>query len=205
MVNPTTVPAALVLLDFQQGLTAIPDAADPPPLAAAVAEHGVLDKAAAALATARARGLTVAHVRVAFEAGHANRTNRTPRFDDHEAAGRFLLGSAASEFCTEVAPADGEPVFSKGSVAAFASTTLERALRVRGARTLFLAGIATHLAVESAAREAADRGFEVVVLGDGCTAPDQGLHEHAITQTIPLFAEVIDTDGLGQRLDAVTG
>ncbi len=196
--------AALVLIDLQVGLCGMPEGAEPPPLAAAVADRGVLGAAAAALATAREHGVAVMHVHLAFEAGHGNRTNRTPRFDDHEGAGRFAVGSEAARFCREVSPVPGEPVFAKGSVSPFASTALERALRARRIGTLFIGGVATHLAVESAAREAADRGFEVVVIGDACAAPSEALHEHSITQTIPLFAEIVDLAGFSARLEAET-
>ena len=197
--------AALVLVDLQLGLCRSPIGAEPNLLAVAVAERGVLSAAAAALEVARRRELHVAHVRLAFDIAYANRTNRTPRFDEHEHMGRFAAGSESVEFCPEVTPRPGEPVFEKGSVSAFASTTLERALRAQGVQTIFLGGVATHLAVESLAREAADRGFNVVVLGDVCAAPSTVIHEHAITQTIPLFAEVVDTHDFEQRLDAETG
>ncbi len=194
---------ALVLIDLQIGLAGTPAGAEPQPLAAFVAERGVLAAAAAALDVARRSSLNVAHVRLAFDAAYANRTNQTSRFDDHEDAGRFAADSESVQFCGEVAPIPGEFVFDKGSVSAFASTTLERTLRARGIRTLVLGGVATHLAVESAAREAADRGFEVLVLKDACAAPP-ALHEHAVTQTIPLFAQVVDMSGFEQRLDAAT-
>ena len=203
MVNRARPTTALVLIDLQMGLAGTPVGAEPQPLAALVAERGVLAAAAGALGLSRERSLEIVHVRLAFDAAYANRTNRTARFDDHEAAGRFSSDSDAAQFCREVAPIPGELVLDKGSVSAFASTILERTLRARGVRRLVLGGVATHLAVESAAREAADRGFEVIVLEDVCAAPP-ALHEHSITQTIPLFAQVVDTSGLGHRLDAVT-
>jgi nicotinamidase-related amidase len=200
MVTRAAPNAALILIDFQLGLCRPPAGQEPPPLAAAVAEHGVLAAAHAALTAMRAHGGLVAHVHLAFAHGYANRTNRTARFDDHEAAGRFAAGSESVQFCPEVAPADAELVFAKGSVGPFASTPLERALRARGVGTLFICGVATQLAVESMTREGADRGFEVVVLGDACAAPSAEFHEHAINKTIPLFAEVVDTTELRRRL-----
>lgn len=200
MVSASAQETALVLLDLQEGLCRAPREGEPPPLAAAVAERAVLPTAAAALGLARERGLVVVHVRLAFSEEHANRTNRSPRFDDHERAGRFARGSDAVTFCGEVAPEPGELILEKGSVGPFASTPLDVVLRLRGVRTLLVAGVATHLAVESTVREAADRGFEVIVLEDACAAPTAELHEHAVTQTIPAFAEVIAAGELGERL-----
>lgn len=206
VVTQTELPAAaLLLVDLQVGLCGAPEGAEPPPLAAAVAERGVLAAAGAALSAARAHGLAVGHVRLAFDEAYANRTNRTARFDDHERAGRFAAGSDSVRFCDGVTPADGELVFAKGSVSPFASTALEAALRARGIRTLFIGGVATHLAVESAAREAADRGFEAFVLEDLCAAPSRELHEHAVGQAIPAFAEVVSGEAFAGWLGGAAG
>jgi nicotinamidase-related amidase len=64
-------------------------------------------------------------------------------------------------------------------------------LTARGITTLAIAGVATHLAVESSARDAADRGFAVTVIADACTAPPP-LHTYALENTLPAFAEISD-------------
>lgn len=195
--------SALVLVDLQLGLCGGVAGAAPTPLTHAVEERGVLAAAARALKSAREASLTVVHVRLSFAEGYGNRTNRTQRFDDHEAAGRFASGSEAVDFCEPVRPQAGELVFEKGSVSPFASTALETVLHGRGIRTLFVGGVATHLAVESAARDGGDRGFEVVVLEDLCAAPSEELHAHAVGQTIPAFGEVISVPTFHERLGAM--
>lgn len=180
---------ALMLIDLQVGLCK-PEGVAGAALAPVIAELGTLDAAAACLRAARSAGLEVIHVRLAFDPSYRRRTNRTERFDGHEAAGRFLADSADSAFCDEVVPKAAELVVDKASVSPFASTALEAWLHARGIRRIVVCGVATHLAVESAAREAADRGFHVTVIADACAAP-QTLHEHAIEKTIPAFANVV--------------
>lgn len=189
---------ALLLIDLQVGLCSS-DGVAGAVLSGVVAERGTLGAAARCLAAARDAGIDVVHVRLAFDEGFARRTNRTERFDGHETAQRFLEGSPDVELCEQVAPRPGELVVSKGSVSPFASTGLEAWLHARGRRSLALCGVATHLAVESGAREAADRGFSVTVVADACAAPEP-LHAHAVERTIPSFAEVITTKELVQRL-----
>ncbi|MCU1673652.1 MAG: cysteine hydrolase [Frankiales bacterium] len=180
----------LLLVDLQNGLCK--GSPDPTPLSTAVDEGNVLANAGVCLAAARKAGVEVIHVRLGFDPAYAARTNRTARFDDHEKNRRFLLGSASAEFCEEVTPADDELVVSKGSVSPFASTALHAVLTSRGLTQLYIAGVATHLAVESGVREAADRGFQTTVIADACAAPEP-LHTHSIQSTLPAFAHVIST------------
>lgn len=189
----------LLLIDLQNGLCkGLPD---PTPLSTAVHEGDVLANAAACLAAARRAGLEVIHVRLGFDAAYAGRTNRTARFDDHEKNQRFLIGSPSADFCEEVTPEAHELIVSKGSVSPFASTALHAVLTSRGVRQLYIAGVATHLAVESGVREAADRGFQITVLADACAAPEP-LHSHSIEATLPAFAQVTSTqDFVGMLAD----
>jgi nicotinamidase-related amidase len=194
---------ALMLVDLQVGLCK-PGGVGAAALADVVAERGTLAAAASALEAARAAGLDVVHVRLAFDDGYRRRTNRTERFDGHEKNRRFVEGSADTEFCEEVRPQDGELVVSKGSVSPFASTGLLPWLLARQIRRVAVCGVATHLAVESAAREGADHGLHVSVLGDACAAPAD-LHTHSMDKNIPAFAEVISSAEFVERVREAAG
>ncbi len=184
--------SALLLIDLQVGLCD-PSGAGAGPLSEEVQARGTLGAAAESLRTARELGIEVIHVRLAFDPRYRRRTNRTPRFDAHEAAGRFVEGSPDAQFCVEVAPEDGELVLSKGSIGPFASTPLLSFLQARGVTRLAIGGVATHLGVESAVREAADRGLQVGVLADACAAPG-GMHAHAIDSVLPAFADIVPAE-----------
>ncbi len=180
---------ALMLIDLQVGLCK-PEGVGAGPLSDAVSQLGTLERAGECLEAARGAGLPVYHVRLAFDDAYRRRTNRTERFSGHQEARRFRSGSADTEFCSEVAPREGELVVEKGSVSPFASTALLDWLRATGVQRLAVAGVATHLAVESAVREAADRGFLPTVLSDACAAPEP-LHTHALGATLPAFAQML--------------
>jgi biuret amidohydrolase len=192
----------VMLIDFQRAMCDDDGVVGRHGLAQQITQTGTLENASAALKAAREAGYDVVHVRLAFAPGFVNRTNRTARFDDHETAGRFLLGTAETEFRSEVAPTPTEQQIAKGSVSPFASTPLLAQLHARGQTDLVVCGVATHLAVESAAREAADRGLRVTVLADACAAPSQELHRSAIETTIPSFATVLNTSGFVKSIAA---
>ncbi|MER5659879.1 cysteine hydrolase family protein [Streptomyces mirabilis] len=182
----------LLLIDFQESFCregGVSAAA----IASEVAARGTLEHAQRSLKAARDRGDLVIHVHLAFDAKHRNRTNRTFRFDEHERAGRYMEGSADSAICSEVAPAPDELVLSKGSVGVFGSTILDAVLRTAKVEQLAICGVATHLAVESTAREASDRGYAVSVIRDACAGP-AALHDHAVDTVLPAFAEIITAD-----------
>jgi nicotinamidase-related amidase len=73
---------------------------------------------------------------------------------------------------SRVAPNDGEPVVVKEEPNAFLGTDLEERLRTLAIDELVVAGMMTSMCVDATVRAAADLGFAVTVVGDGCAAPD---------------------------------
>ena len=61
-----------------------------------------------------------------------------------------------------------EVVLQKRSAGAFATTDLARRLADAGVQAVVIAGVLTDVCVSTTAREAADRNFQVVVVGDAC-------------------------------------
>ena len=189
-----TADPALLLLDYQVALAQEGDLCLAPPLAAQVRERDVVATASRVLAAARAAGVLVIHVRLAFDPTYRLRTNRLPRFEAYPANGRMLAGSPEAEIVEPLAPRDGEPVVDKGCVDPFVGTPLRDVLAAEGIAHVVVGGIATHLVVESAARHASDSGLQVSVVENMCAAPDPALHEHAVTRTLPLFGSVRTAD-----------
>ena len=180
---------ALVLIDFQESFCR-EGGSSAPEVAREVRARGTLAHARRCLDAARTRGDLVVFVHLAFDVKHRNRTNRTFRFDEHERARRYMAGSADSTIVSELAPSADELVLAKGSVGPFASTILDAVLRVANVQHLAICGVATHLAVESAARDASDLGYKVSVIRDACAAPAE-LHDHSLDKVLPAFAEII--------------
>jgi nicotinamidase-related amidase len=99
------------------------------------------------------------------------------------------LGTPSTEITPEVAPLDGDIVLVKKRISVFYGTELERTLRDLSIGKISLAGVATDLAVQSAARDAHDRDFEVEVIANCCAAANDADHEAALI-TMKKFAAV---------------
>lgn len=80
----------------------------------------------------------------------------------------FLPGTAGAEIHEAVKPAAGEAVVTKHFPSAFRETNLLETLRAAGVTKLALAGMMTHMCVDTTVRAAADLGFECLLAQDGC-------------------------------------
>ncbi|MEU3058430.1 isochorismatase family cysteine hydrolase [Streptomyces griseus] len=69
----------------------------------------------------------------------------------------------------ELAPAPGESVVPKAAPDSFLDTELDAILRARGITEVVVTGFATEICVESTARQALSRGYDVVLVADGHT------------------------------------
>ena len=197
MSTQDTVPAcqtALLLLDLQNEMVDPAGKIGSGGLAAVVAQRGVVDKAANALAAARARGNAVAHVRLGFRADYADALSVAPRIarlKEHKAA---ILGTWGTEFPAPLAPVGGELVITKQCVNPFYNTGLMNWLLHKGIKHVVLSGVVTNLVVEATARAADDAGFAVTVLEDACAAPNQEWHDFSTQKILPLFANISSTE-----------
>jgi nicotinamidase-related amidase len=84
----------------------------------------------------------------------------------------FLPGTHGAEIHATVAPVKDEPVIVKNFPNSFRETNLLEVLRSAGADELVIAGMMTHMCVDSTVRAAADLGFKCLLAGDACATRD---------------------------------
>jgi nicotinamidase-related amidase len=171
---------ALVLIDFQKeyysGNVPLPDGE------AAAASAGRL------VAWADRAGVQVVHV---------HHVAPSPK------AALFTPGSDRIEPHPKLVPHATHRRFTKALPSSFVGTELDAFLKGKGIETLILAGLMTHMCVDSTARDAISLGYKVVVVGDACATrdlPDRGtgaplphaeIHRASLTALADRFADVL--------------
>jgi nicotinamidase-related amidase len=187
---PTTLdPAtALILIDLQEGITALPTAHS--------ADDIVLG--CAALATAfREHHLPVVATRVGFssDGGDVVRTRtaaNTPM---------VTFGPEGTVMRPELRLGESDIVITKRGWNAFYGTELDLQLRRRGITGIVLAGISTSVGVESAARAATERNYQLTIVTDAVTDTNVGAHTNSLSFIFPKIAELATTDEVVSALD----
>jgi ureidoacrylate peracid hydrolase len=96
-----------------------------------------------------------------------------------------------------VAPEPGEPVIIKRRYSAFHGTELDVLLRSRGIRTIVLAGVATNVCVEAAARDACMRDYYVVIVDDCTAARNEQVHRAALAGLEANFGVMANAEAIG--------
>lgn len=181
--------AALVVIDIQNDYF-------PGGRMALVGAEAAGERAGAALAAFRARGLPVFHVR---------------HLSVRPGATFFIPGTPGADIHPCVAPGAGEAVVEKNFPNSFRDTDLRAQLERVGARHLVVAGMMTHMCVDSSVRQAFDLGYRVTLLGDACatrdlsyggtTLPAAQVHASFLAALDGLFAKVAPGDEVLKTLD----
>lgn len=154
---------------------------------------GVLQHAAEAADAARAAGIPVVYVRVAFREGGPEIALSNTRFAPAKSRTQGGESALGVQIAAAVAPQPGEPVVTKRRVSAFAGSDLDVILRAHRAERLVLAGISTSGVVLSTFTQAGDLDFDLVVLSDAVADPDPEVHRVLLEKVFPKQAAVITT------------
>ena len=159
----------------------------------------------------RAAGLPVVYTRHGpLLADGSDMIARRRRRDDEALAttgtpALWHRGTFEHEVIDALAPAAGELVLDKNTSSAFNSTGIEWLLRNLEVQTLVVAGLATDMCVETTARDAADRGFDVIVVEDATATFFEHHHRAALSGFARVFGQVWDSERVLAALDTGLG
>lgn len=170
-------PCALLVMDVQPGVVErVPESA------------AYVERVTEVVRAARARGVPVIYVVVAFRPGMPEVSARNQSFGVLKQHKLDWLVDARPV----IAPEGSEVVVTKRRVSAFSGSDLEVVLRAGEIRHMVLCGIATSGVVLSTLREAADKDYRLTVLADLCADTDAEVHAVLVGKVFPRQARVIN-------------
>lgn len=179
---------ALVMIDLQRGIIGMP--CEP------YSGPEVVERAGQLTEAFRDQGGFVVFVKVSFHDGQDALQPAT----DEPAAGGGTRPEGWDEFIPELSPQKGDLVVAKRQWGAFFGTELDLQLRRRGIDTIVLCGIATHIGVDTTAREAYQRGYNQVFVSDAMAAMSEADHHYPLRSLFPRMGKIRTTEEVLQAL-----
>jgi nicotinamidase-related amidase len=159
---------------------------------------GAMELAGSSAAAAQAGKLLQAFRQKALPVIHIQHISTRP------GATFFLPDTAGVQIHEGIAPEIGEAIFQKHYPNSFRETPLREHLRERQISELVIAGMMTHMCVDTTTRAAADLGFQCVLAHDACaaralsfngiTVSAQDVHAAFLAALNGLFANVLPVD-----------
>ncbi len=182
--------SALVVIDIQKGILTQPTVHD---------SRIIIDNVATLAKSFREKRLPVVLVRVGW----------SPDFGDTLKARVELprpTGAVAANFMEYVDALDADPardiLIFKRQWGAFYGTDLDLQLRRRGVTNIVLCGISTSIGVESTARDAFERGYNLTFAADAMSDRSAEAHDRALQIIFPRIGEIGTTADILAKLPA---
>ena len=145
--------------------------------AKSTAERGVIAAANQALVIARSRDWLTVLVKLGFSRGYVDQPKGSPICGRAQELRAVELDAPGTAFHPDRDNSLADLVITKPRVSGFYGTGLDATLSARRV----IAGVSNSLTVQSTAREAHDRDFEVYIFEDACAAVGQAEDESSMT------------------------
>lgn len=176
--------SALIVIDLQKGIVALPLSQDPQPVVA---------RSAQLAAAFRAKNLPVVLVNVA--GGAPGRTEQARHAGE--------LPADWAQLVPEMTPQQGDIALTKYTWGAFHNTDLHHQLQQRGITQVVICGIATSIGVESTARQAYESGYNVTLAVDAMADLNADTHANSIQRIFPRLGETGTTEEILARVNTL--
>ena len=163
---------------------------------------------------ARDRGVPVAYLRLCGTAEDRSDLHPSFRRLDEEVQdagfghGYPTRGEPMAEVVPAIRPRPEHAVFDKTTFSGFTTSEFGNWLQACGIRSLICTGLATSQCVETTARDAADRGMEVILIEDAIADYDHATHQASLYASrgvcggaIYATKGFIEHEPIGRRLD----
>lgn len=153
-------------------------------------QNNVINKLNKVITTARTNGWMVIWIIVAFDKNYLEANAKSPIFSKAINNRKLIRNTWGTEILEALDYREGELIICKNVVNPFHGTNLDHVLRVNGIEELYITGVSTEVAIQSATRDAHDRGYVVNVIGDCCASNNPARHDASLDM-LTYFANVI--------------
>jgi ureidoacrylate peracid hydrolase len=129
----------------------------------------------------------------------------TPHTVKRSSGAPALKGTFDAEIVDELKELSQEPaeIVVKHRFSAFLDTRLETLLRIKDIHTLILCGVSTSLCVETSARDAYQRDYDVIVVSDAVASSWEAGHQASLAVIDKYFGAVATTDEALQLMNPI--
>lgn len=152
-------------------------------------ENKIIENVVNCIKIAREKNMDIIFVKVGFSSDYKDQPKNSPLFGKANEFEALKLDTWATEFHEKLDVKLTDKIITKKRVSPFYGTELENYLKKNQISDLFLCGVSTDLVVQSAARDAHDRDFNVYVLSDCCAAGNIDDHNNSLN-TLKKIANV---------------
>lgn len=171
----------LMLVDMQNAIVK----GEGPPYKVTAERQQLIDRWVKVIQAARGSVIPIMHHKVEFRADGTDAFR--PALSTQPVApfrARLVEGSPAAQIIDELKPHPEDYVVPRRRRNGFYGTPTETYLRSRGIETIIIGGIATNWGVESTVRDAADRDYNIIIIGDCCASFSTEIHEFALKHVL---------------------
>jgi len=190
--------SAFLVLHFQNGV-AHPDGVWGKNLFPQVQKNGSVDNTIRALDAARASGMMVIYVNIAWRPGFPELpANTCGLLKEAKEKNECLVGSWGADVIDELVPRDSEIIVTNFGSDGFEGTDLDLILRTNRITNLYVTGQCIEHVVETTIKRAVNMGYTATLLKD-CTSGFTDQNYDAMLEILPLYAELITADEFVSR------
>ena len=165
-------------------------------------ENTVIPNVQRLMATCRAKGVEVIHLRVAAQTRDARDSTLLFR-SMGKGDGNRPKHDIAAQILPDVGPQGDEIVLTKTTSNAFYSTNIDQILRSLGVRNVIVVGVVTQGCVAATVHGASEHDYGVILVEDGTAAYAPQFHGPQILTMAYQYATIKSTDEVIEQLEAL--
>lgn len=143
---------------------------------------------------ARESHASVIHIHFVADPPIDSASYNAPLFEAVASSGGYLRDTWGADPAPGVEPVAGDLVLEKAKMSGFAGTGLGEHLDRLGVRRLVITGALTNMSVEHTARQAADDGYEVIVVSDATSTLNGEWQDAALSYALTFIAKILSAE-----------